>query len=258
RKASAARPDERSKEVSVDKPVLDKVFGSCSLQYSIVAFFLAESLMIHSMTAFGSGVAENIHGNLKIECRTVNSRFLDIHIRLPDDLRFLEGRLREQITSRMLRGKVDLRLSHEQAEATQAVTLPQSYLTHLAGQLVAAREIMPDVRAPELLALLDHAAGHQKRDLDTEVWVALCDEACTQAMQQLLDARQREGRRLAATMLEAAGSMTEMVDAVEKDMPTILAAHQQKIVDSLQEWLSAVSPDRKGHRLNTSYASIPS
>src|SRR5699024_4763095 len=85
--------------------------------------------------------------------------------------------------------------------------------------------------------------GHQKRDLDTEVWVALCDEACTQAMQQLLDARQREGRRLAATMLEAAGSMTEMVDAVEKDMPTILAAHQQKIVDRLQESLSAVSPD---------------
>lgn len=199
--------------------------------------------MIHSMTAFGTGSAENDHGSLKIECRTVNSRFLDINVRLPEDLRFLEGRLREQITARLQRGKVDLRIVQERAVESGMADLPAEYLEHLARQLSTARQILPDVRAPELLALISGAANQQKKDLDAKAWTALCDEALEQTLKQVVQARRREGQRLAESMCAAATNMAEIVTQVEQAMPDILEAHQKKIVERLQEALSAADPD---------------
>src|SRR5690625_776254 len=105
RSASFARPEARSKVSEEDKLVSDKVFYSSSLQCDIVAFFRWSLSMIHSMTAFGTASAKNEHGTLRVECRTVNSRFLDLSLRLPDDLRFLESRLREYVTAHLARGK---------------------------------------------------------------------------------------------------------------------------------------------------------
>lgn len=199
--------------------------------------------MIHSMTAFGTGSAEDDNGSLKIECRTVNSRFLDIYLRLPDDLRFLEGRLRAQVTARILRGKVDLRVTQEHADSINMVELPTEYLHHLARQLHTARQVLPDVRAPELLALLSISAGQQKKDINAQAWTKLCDQALDQALDQVVAARQREGQRLADNMLDAANSMLEIATGVEQQLPEILKTHQQKVADRLQEALQSASPD---------------
>ena len=78
--------------------------------------------MIRSMTAFASAESETAHGNLSIELRSVNHRYLELSPRLPDDLRSFETPLRETLTARLSRGKVDVTMRLK-AAATRSVAL---------------------------------------------------------------------------------------------------------------------------------------
>src|SRR3546814_2423930 len=73
--------------------------------------------------------------------------------------------------------------------------------------------------------------------------MALCGQATTQAVAELLAAREREGRRLADMMLACASDITAIVDQVEADLPALLAEHHEKIASKLRDALTAVSPD---------------
>src|SRR3546814_8186289 len=84
--------------------------------------------MIRSMTAFGSARAESTHGSVTVEFRCVNSRYLDINFRLPEDLRMAEGPIREQLGRAVKRGKVEIRLNYARIQAADAQTLDESYL----------------------------------------------------------------------------------------------------------------------------------
>ena len=67
--------------------------------------------MIRSMTAFGNATSTSERGVIAVEVRSVNSRFLDLHFRLPDELRHLETPLREKISGSLARGKIEVRAS---------------------------------------------------------------------------------------------------------------------------------------------------
>jgi len=69
-----------------------------------------DKAMISSMTAFGSGKHEFEHGSVSVELRSVNSRYLDLQFRMPDELRQAEMPLREKLMQRIYRGKIDIRL----------------------------------------------------------------------------------------------------------------------------------------------------
>ncbi|NYT64746.1 YicC family protein [Alcaligenaceae bacterium] len=197
--------------------------------------------MIRSMTAFGSARTESEHGSLSIEFRTVNSRFLDVNFRLPDDLRMVEGLVREQLGRAVSRGKVDIRLNYTRAINSTTKTVDQTLLAYTVQQLQEARRLIPDLAAPRLSDVLSDGAG--STEFDVEVWTAMCQQASAQALEQLQAARLREGQRLAAMMLECSHAMAEIVDLVEADLPALLAAHQEKINTRLHDALLAVSPE---------------
>ena len=69
--------------------------------------------MISSMTAFARQEVTDTWGSLTLELRSVNHRYLDIGLRLPDELRVLEGRIREQIQNQLNRGKVDIQVRYQ-------------------------------------------------------------------------------------------------------------------------------------------------
>src|SRR5690554_4495814 len=144
--------------------------------------------MIHSMTAFGSARIESGQGSLAVEFRTVNSRFLDISIRMPDELRVMETQVREQINRYVTRGKVDVRLSYVRHTDTTSSELDIVQLEHLAKQLALARQLIPDIVAPRLLDLLSNQADRGNASLDIEVWSQMCAQACQQALDQLTEA----------------------------------------------------------------------
>src|SRR5690606_7107794 len=130
---------------------------------------------------------------VSIEFRTVNSRFLDVSFRLPDELRMAEGPIREQLGQVVKRGKVEIRANYARPENESATTLDLHYLTQIASQLELARQYLPDVAAPRLSELLN-GSGHNAAATDTQAWLALCTQATTQALAELLAAREREGR----------------------------------------------------------------
>ena len=199
--------------------------------------------MIRSMTAFGNGRADSAHGSVTIEFRTVNSRYLDINFRLPDDLRMVEGLIRDQLGQVVARGKVDIRVNYTKPEAKIVPTLDVAYLASVAEQLQAARRVIPDVPAPNLHQLVDASNGAGNASFDPEIWSAMSIEATKQALAELQAAREREGQRLANIMLECASEAAGIVDDVEANLPTILADHREKIVNKLHDTLMAVSPD---------------
>src|SRR3546814_14265336 len=99
--------------------------------------------MIRSMTAFGNARVESEHGALNIEFRTVNNRYLDITLRLPEDLRFAENMIRERLGQAVTRGKVDVRVNYAKTQESKATILDPDYLDAMASQLSAARQIIP-------------------------------------------------------------------------------------------------------------------
>lgn len=198
--------------------------------------------MIHSMTSFASARAESAQGSLNLELRTVNSRFLDIHIRISDELRFLEGVIRDAIGSKLARGKADVRVSHSRNNPQRPRELDLELVSQLGRQLAAARSIIPDVAAPRLHELLQDPTGNPDGDIDADMWTSLCIEACNDALIQLQGARRREGQRLATMMLATAHEMQAIVDKVETRLPELTTAHQEKVVARLREVLEAASP----------------
>lgn len=197
--------------------------------------------MIHSMTAFGSARVESEHGSLMVEFRTVNSRFQDINIRIPDELRFVEPLLREQINQYVVRGKVDARLNYARHTGTTLNEVDRDQLEHMARQLAVARQVIPDIVAPRLLDVLSAERGELEHD--SEAWMQMCAQACTQALEQLQAARQREGRRLSDMMLATALEMSRIIDAVEVHLPVLNQAQHERIATRLRDALESVSPD---------------
>lgn len=195
--------------------------------------------MIRSMTAFGSAKAENEFGSLTVEIRSVNSRYLDLNFRLPDDLRMVEAPLREMLTREIARGKIEVRANFARKFTAESAVLDTEALHRIAALLKTAREVIPDVPAPRLSELLAGA----NEGLDPEVWTPMATAACTRALADLHAAREREGQRLAEIMQQCAAGMKTIIQHVEDELPVILEDHQQKLAQRLRDALAAANPD---------------
>jgi uncharacterized protein (TIGR00255 family) len=198
--------------------------------------------MIRSMTAFGSARADIDEGSLALEFRSVNSRFLDLYFRLPDDLRHLESPLRELLTANLARGKVEVRVSYTRNASADVAQLDAEWLKTLAGQLQIARQVLPEIEAPRLADLFNWPGRRGNDAMDPQTWGAAGMQAAQQALAQFQDARQREGERLAAVMRECADGIAKIVGEVEQHLPQLLADHREKLAAKLRESVEAAFP----------------
>jgi uncharacterized protein (TIGR00255 family) len=194
------------------------------------------------MTAFGSARANLEQGSLALEFRSVNSRFLDLYFRLPDDLRHLEAPLRELLTANLGRGKVEVRVSYTRNANTDLARLDPEWLQTLATQLQAARAVLPEIEPPRLVELFNWPGQRNNDALDPQTWGAAGIEAAQQALLQLQEARQREGERLAAVMRECASGIEKIVGEVEQHLPQMLADHREKLAVKLRESVESAFP----------------
>ncbi|AZY49275.1 YicC/YloC family endoribonuclease [Bordetella avium] len=203
--------------------------------------------MIRSMTAFGNARVDLEQGSLSLELRSVNSRFLDLYFRLPDELRHTETPLRELLTSQLARGKVEVRVSFTRNASAEVTQLDPEWLGRLAEQLEAARRVLPEVGAPRLVELFNWPGQRGNDALDPQIWGAACLSAGQQALSQLQEGRKREGERLAAMMRECAEGVGGIVDLVEAHLPQLLAEHREKLATKLRESLEAAFPGGFAH-----------
>ncbi len=202
--------------------------------------------MTASMTAFGNGKVTGDFGTVSIELKSVNSRYLDVQFRMPDELRLAEQPIREKLSHCLSRGKVEIRASFARQQAASEQRLGESALRRIVQQLAAARQILPETQAPGLTEILSWS-DQQNTSIDPEVWAQACLAALTPALEQLLEGRLREGARLSQTMLDTATQVHEIVSLVETHMPILLQAQREKLALKLKETIQNAFPGGFAH-----------
>ncbi len=201
--------------------------------------------MIRSMTAYASAESDSPLGRLTLELRTVNHRYLEVSLRLPEELRAFEGALRERIAQRLARGKVDvaLRLRSGSGSGARALRLNEAYLRQLADSALHLSGRFPElsVEFTELLRLpgVVEQVEPDQQELGSAL-LALADRALT----ELGVAREREGAHLGEVMGERLQGIAAQVAAVRAAMPGIRAAQRGKLDALLAEVRDAADPAR--------------
>lgn len=199
--------------------------------------------MIRSMTAFASGERSTAGGTLGCEVRAVNHRFLELAVRLPDELRALEPALRERVSSRVSRGKVDLALRLKPAEGGGVLDIDETVLERLGllSQRLGTRFPQMRVQLTDLLqfpgVLRSGAGDPQQLQADA---LALLDEV----LEQFVQARAREGGKLAAVISERVDGIARIAAEVRTLMPVIGAGQRQKLETRLADLAQPADPGR--------------
>jgi len=168
-----------------------------------------------------------------VEMRSVNGRFLDIALRLPDEMRSCEPALRELLTARFKRGKIEVRLTG--ASAAEG-TLPEpgdELLGQLARLEARVRERLPQARPLSVHEVLQW--GRPGSEATASEAAVL--EAARRCADGLAEARAREGERLTAVLLERVGQLRALATAAEPLVPAAVARLQQRF---LERWKDAL------------------
>ena len=198
---------------------------------------------IRSMTAFASGERTTAGGTLGCELRAVNHRFLEIGMRLPDELRALEPALRERIAARVARGKLDLTLRLRTPEGGDALQLDPRMLGQLSELALDMQARFPALRT-EFTELLQFPGVLQSRSVDPAALQAEAMALLDQVLGEFVVAREREGGKLAVVIGERVDGIARIAGQVRTLMPVIGAGQRQKLEARLADLRQPADPGR--------------
>ena len=201
--------------------------------------------MIYSMTGYAADTKESSQGTLSLELRSVNHRYLDIQLRLPDKLRVLEPLMRELITSKLNRGKVDCYMSFNQLSGNEDM---QRINTELLQRLLeldhTVKTAHSDAKSLSVADIL-RWPGILKTDiLPTDDLCNLCKELLQTTLQEFTAARAREGEKLKILLLERLTKMRQLTAKASPLIPALVTAFQEKITSRLNDAMINSENDR--------------
>jgi uncharacterized protein (TIGR00255 family) len=201
--------------------------------------------MIRSMTAYAGNEASIGDSTINCELRSVNHRYCDITLKLPDQLRFIEADLRSIITAKIYRGKIECTLSYKkQANNGQGYNVN---MDAVAALLAATDQIEEHMLAPLSFSALDVLAfpGIQqeaitdKSHLNEEI-----THLVKQTLAQLIEVREREGAQLKVLIEERCKKMQGFVASAGQRMPEVLLLIRNKLTDRITELVAQPDFDR--------------
>lgn len=201
--------------------------------------------MPRSMTAYGSAEGPTVLGQLRLEMRTVNHRFLEISTRLPEELRSLESALRERIGQRLSRGKLDLsaRLRSDPDRPTR-FNINHAMLDQLTGLVDELTQRNTRLQAGFATDLLSWPGLIATSEYDAEELAKQVHAVIDKALDALEAQREREGRRLAEIMLERVTALRGLRAAAIELLPQIRSGLRDKMLAKLAELQASVDPAR--------------
>lgn len=199
---------------------------------------------VMSMTGYAiktGGLAEQ---RLAVELRSVNSRYLELQFRLPDEWRHLEPRMREMLQRRLHRGKVECRVVvMADGETAEATVVDPALLARLAGWQRQIRACLPDAPVLTVADVLRWPGALPARSVggvaDAQI-VALLE----QAMTALLEERQREGAVLAGVLRDKLADMQRELVRLDTCLPEAMAAWQQRMRQRFAELALGMGDER--------------
>lgn len=209
---------------------------------------------IYSMTGFASVQRETTSGTLMIELRSVNSRYLELQLKMEDNLRLFEPQIRERVTAKLSRGKVECRLNLiapsgkaptvtlNESALDQAKQLSEQILRHFPQSRPLS--IADILRLPGVLLTEEFSAEALSDDLNAALDIAI---------EEMQASRAREGAKLSALILDRAAQMEALVEKVKPMMPALIAAYGEKLGAKIRE-LVAEADEARVHQELVMYA----
>jgi uncharacterized protein (TIGR00255 family) len=192
--------------------------------------------MILSMTGYASQEYNTSSGVLLLELRSVNHRYLELQLKLDDNLRVFEATVREQIQAKLGRGKVDCRLSLMRNNALEAAPmLNHSVLQQIAENAKTAAQYFPHIQPVNMLEILQMPGVMATAALDTGALENDLKTVLNAVLQDLIAAKAREGEKLKAIILARLQEVEHLVAKVKPMMPALVKQYQEKLTAKLHE-----------------------
>lgn len=196
--------------------------------------------MIRSMTGYGRSESIIDGRDIIVEIRSVNHRYFEFSSRSSRGYGFLEEKLKSYLQSNLSRGKVDVYVSIETLEDTDAQvlinhSLASGYVNAL-RELVQRYDLRDDITASNVSRYPDIFTVHKAPDDENIVWDAV-RQVTDKALESLIAMRENEGERLKEDVLNRAETIMDLVDKIEERSPQTVNEYQQKLQAKLMELL---------------------
>ena len=189
---------------------------------------------------------------LGLEIRSVNSRFLDLSFRLPEDLRMFEPALRDLLIGQIKRGKVEVRASVESSETSPIADPSTRLLQRLNTVQDSVKSWLPDARTLSVADVIRLSAAEQTSSRD---WSKVILPLAGKALKELISARQREGGRLATMLLDRIGQLRGLAQQAVPMVPKLVEQQRQRFLERWKEAMAltdgAAAPDAARDRALT-------
>ena len=201
--------------------------------------------MIYSMTGFAVAQHDTAAGTLMVEMRSVNHRYLELHLRLDDALRAFEPQAREAISCRLGRGKVEFRASlvAPSGEPAQA-ELSTNTLEQLAQLSASVQQRFPQSQPLSVADILRWPGVLVTEQIPVDVLHTDLLVVVERVISELTASHAREGEKLAAIILERVAQMEALVIKIRPLLPALLQAYQEKLASRLHEVLQTADDGR--------------
>lgn len=203
-------------------------------------------MKLKSMTGFGRAEVSNDQYRLSVEVKSVNSRFLDLSIKMPKKFNALEANIRNTVKEYISRGKVDLFITYESfSEKGKALRLDlplaKEYLESM-RTLVAALGVEDNVKVTNLAALPDVLVLSEESEDDEALWESL-KPSLVGALERFSETRLMEGENLQKDLLGKLAEMEAIVNRIDARSPEIAAAYETRLRAKVSELLEGTGID---------------
>ena len=201
--------------------------------------------MVYSMTAFSRQQLEHEWGSLTWEIRSVNHRYLEPSVRLPENFRSLENPIRRQLRDKLYRGKIECQLRVRTVEANQ---IDWQLNLDLISQLTKANlEINSNIGGDYKLSSLDILKWPgviSDQPIDEEIFNKEAMGLFEKALDDLMVVREREGASLRDAILKRIASIQRIIDSIQAKMPSIILKQKENLLNKLEDIKAEFEPTR--------------
>ncbi len=201
--------------------------------------------MTKSMTAFARTQQSLVEGDIICELRSVNHRFLELHLKMPEDFRVGEARFREMLQQRLTRGKVELFLRfNANIQQTGSISINQQQAKSLVKACHAINDLLHQPSEVDPIELLQWPGVVQESKMDMKPVLEAAESCLDAALDELLANREREGERMRDLITQRCDAIQQIVNQTRDKMPEIQTRYQQRLRDRLDELKVEVNNDR--------------
>jgi uncharacterized protein (TIGR00255 family) len=200
--------------------------------------------MILSMTGYANTSAEFAAGSLSLELRAVNHRYLDIQLRMPEELRCFEGCLREMVSAQLQRGKVECRINYAARDVLGGTTLNLNLLNQLTVWNTEVQASMPNAAALSVADVLNWRGMLETPTASADEMRTTLTGLMKTALVEFSASRAREGEKLKDFLLVRLEKIEALRLDVMPHVPAAIAAYETRLINRLRDAMQNAEDER--------------